>query len=125
MPVRIRQGISPFFLGGAPGTPEKLAESLQRVYPGLRVAGVFSPPFRALSAAEDEELVAAINAADCDILWVGLGSPKQDLSMHEHRERLGVPVVIAVGAAFGMNLGMQKQAPVWLREHGLEWLFRL
>jgi exopolysaccharide biosynthesis WecB/TagA/CpsF family protein len=95
----------------APGTPEKLAESLQRAYPGLRVAVVLSPPFRAPSAAEDEELVAAINAAGCDILWEGLGSPKQDLWMHEHRERLGVPVVIAVGAAFGLNSGMQNRRP--------------
>ncbi len=78
-----------------------------------------------MTPEEDEEIVAAINAAACDILWVGLGSPKQDRWMYEHRERLNVPVVVAVGAAFDMNSGAMKQAPVWMREHGFEWLYRL
>jgi N-acetylglucosaminyldiphosphoundecaprenol N-acetyl-beta-D-mannosaminyltransferase len=119
------KGYRHFFLGGAPGVPERLSAALQARFPGLQVAGVFSPPYRSVSPEEDEEIVAAINAAACDILWVGLGSPKQDRWMYEHRERLNVPVVVAVGAAFDMNSGTIKQAPVWMREHGFEWLYRL
>jgi N-acetylglucosaminyldiphosphoundecaprenol N-acetyl-beta-D-mannosaminyltransferase len=119
------KGYRHFFLGGAPGVPEKLSQTLQAQFPGLQVAGAFSPPYRSLTPEEDAEIVAAINASACDILWVGLGSPQQDRWMYEHRERLNVPVVVAVGAAFDMNSGAMKQAPLWVREHGFEWLYRL
>lgn len=114
-----------FFFGGGLGVPEKLSEVLRGECPGLRVVGTFSPPFEPLRPGEDEKIVSLINAAAPDILWVGLSTPKQERWMHAHRDRLKVPVLVGVGAAFDINSGMKKQAPAWMREHGLEWLFRL
>jgi N-acetylglucosaminyldiphosphoundecaprenol N-acetyl-beta-D-mannosaminyltransferase len=114
-----------FFYGGEPGVAERLAESLRTRFPGLNIVGTCSPPFRPLTAAEDEEIVEVINRASPDVLWVGLGAPKQEPWMHAHKSRLQVPVLVTVGAAFDMLSGRKKQAPRWMREHGLEWFFRL
>ncbi len=119
------RGYRHFFFGGASGLPEKLSETLRAECPGLQAAGTFSPPFGSVSPEEDASIVSMINRASPDILWVGLSTPKQERWMHEHRDRLEVPVVIGVGAAFDINSGTKKQAPSWMREHGLEWLFRL
>ncbi len=118
-------GYRHFFFGGAPGVAEKLCQALHGKFRGLQVAGTLSPPYRAPTAEEDERIVSIINSASCDVLWVGLGSPKQDRWMCEHRDRLNVPVLVAVGAAFDMNSGSKRQAPRWMREHGLEWFYRL
>lgn len=114
-----------FFYGGEPGVAERLAKSLKSRFPTMQVAGTYSPPFRSLSKEEDEETVALISRAAPDVLWVGLGTPKQERWMHEHRNRLNVPVLVGIGAAFDMLSGRKKQAPRWMREHGLEWFFRL
>jgi len=114
-----------FFYGGEPGVPERLAESLKQRFPGMQTVGVYSPPFRRLNAKEDDEVVALISRAAPDVLWVGLGTPKQERWMFEHAHRLQVPVLVSVGAAFDLLSGRRKQAPRWLRHHGLEWLFRL
>jgi len=114
-----------FFYGGEPGVAECLAESLKSRFPGLNVVGTYSPPFRPLSPAEDAEIADSINRAAPDVLWVGLGTPKQECWMHEHKDRLRVPVLVGVGAAFDLLSGRRKQAPRWMREHGLEWFFRL
>ena len=119
------RGYRHFFYGGEPGVPERLAESLQRRFPSLQVCGTLSPPFRPLDPTEDQEIVALICRASPDVLWVGLGTPKQERWMHEHRDKLRVPVVASVGAAFDFLSGRRRQAPLWMREHGLEWLFRL
>src|SRR5438309_1847091 len=119
------QGYRHFFYGGEPGVAERLAESLKARFPGLNVVGTYSPPFRPLTAAEDEEIEELIGRAAPDVLWVGLGTPKQERWMHAHKEKLHVPVLVGVGAAFDMLSGRKKQAPRWMREHGLEWLFRL
>jgi len=113
-----------FFYGGMPGVPEQLAETLKRKS-GIYVAGNYSPPFRTISQEEDEEIVAKIHAANPDVLWIGLSTPKQERWMYEHRSQLQVPVVVGVGAAFDLNSGRIRQAPRWMREHGLEWSFRL
>jgi N-acetylglucosaminyldiphosphoundecaprenol N-acetyl-beta-D-mannosaminyltransferase len=118
-------GYRHFLFGGAPGLPEKLSETLRAKHPALQVAGTFSPPFRPVSPDEDEEILDMINCSAPDILWVGLSTPKQERWMHKHRDRLNVPVVVGVGAAFDINSGTKKQAPSWMREHGLEWFFRL
>jgi N-acetylglucosaminyldiphosphoundecaprenol N-acetyl-beta-D-mannosaminyltransferase len=120
-----RRGYRHFFYGGEPGVPERLAESLQRRFPAMQVAGTYSPPFRPLSAREDQEIVAMISRAAPDVLWVGLGTPKQERWMYEHGSTLSVPVLVGVGAAFDILSGRRRQAPRWMREHGLEWLFRL
>jgi N-acetylglucosaminyldiphosphoundecaprenol N-acetyl-beta-D-mannosaminyltransferase len=114
-----------FFYGGASGVAELLSNNLRTRYPRLQVAGVYSPPFRALTPDEEREIAMIINASNADIVWVGLGTPKQDYWVARFRPFLEAPVLIAVGAAFDFHSGNVKQAPVWMRHSGLEWLFRL
>lgn len=115
---------SHFLYGGAPGVPECLAEVLTQRY-GTRIVGVYSPPFRCLNELEKQEVAARIEATNPDVLWVGLSTPKQERWMAEYCERLHVPVLLGVGAAFDFHTGRVKRAPSWMRENGLEWLFRL
>jgi N-acetylglucosaminyldiphosphoundecaprenol N-acetyl-beta-D-mannosaminyltransferase len=119
------QGYRHFFYGGEPGVPERLAESLRHLFPGIQVAGTYSPPFRPLGAKEDQEVVAMISHSAADVLWVGLGTPKQERWMYEHLRSLCVPVLVGVGAAFDIVSGRRIQAPHWMRERGLESFFRL
>ena len=112
-----------FFYGGAPGVAEQLGEVLQQRF-GIRVSGAYSPPFRPLNPGEERRLQLLVRNARPDILWVGLSTPKQETWMAEHRDLLGVPVMVGVGAAFDFLTGRTRQAPRWMREHGLEWLFR-
>lgn len=113
-----------FFYGGAPGIADRLAQVEQERH-GIRIAGTYCPPFRPLTAEEDKAVIAMINEAAPDVVWVGLSTPKQERWMYEYRNRLNVPLLLGVGAAFDLNSGHLKQAPEWMREHGLEWLFRL
>ncbi len=119
------KGVRHYFLGGAPGVPELLAEKLRQRFPALVVAGTCSPPFRPLSEEEDRELCARIDDAHADIVWVGFGAPKQERWMAAHRDRLAAPVLIGVGAAFDFHAGLKSQAPRFLQRSGLEWLYRL
>jgi N-acetylglucosaminyldiphosphoundecaprenol N-acetyl-beta-D-mannosaminyltransferase len=121
----VAKGYRHFLYGGDTGVPERLAASLLRSCPGLCIAGIFSPPFRPPTAEEDAEIVEMIRRAAPDVLWVGLSTPKQEKWMRDHRDRLGVPVLVGVGAAFDILSGGKRQAPAWMREHGLEWFFRL
>ena len=114
-----------YFYGSSQDVLLKLRRNLAGKYPGLTIRGIFSPPFRKLSKEEGDRIVEDINNADPDIVWVGLGSPKQDLWMHEYRERINAPVMIGVGAAFDFLAGTKPQAPLWIRSNGFEWLFRL
>lgn len=114
-----------FFYGGSERALALLREVLERRYPGLQVAGMIAPPFRPLTPAEEADMVAAINAARPDIVWVGLGTPKQERWMAAHVERLKASVLIGVGAAFDFHAGLKPQAPRWMQRAGLEWLFRL
>jgi N-acetylglucosaminyldiphosphoundecaprenol N-acetyl-beta-D-mannosaminyltransferase len=113
-----------FFYGGAPGVAESLARSFQERFQ-IVVAGTYSPPFRDLTEGEDMAVENQVHEAAPDVLWVGLSTPKQERWMYEHRTRLRVPVLLGVGAAFDLNSGRLRQAPEWMRENGLEWLFRL
>lgn len=121
----IQKGYRHFLYGGATGVPEKLASILQRNYPGLRVVGAYSPPFRALTVEEDQAIIAKINEAKPDIVWVGLGSPKQERWMAAHVGHIKGATLIGVGAAFDFLSGAKKQAPRWIQRSGFEWLFRL
>ncbi len=112
-------------MGGRQGVPEQLTASLGTRFPGLDVVGRESPPFRPLSSSEDEALVERINAAAPDVLWVGLGAPKQEYWAADHESRLNVPLILPVGAAFDFYSGRIRRAPDWMRRIGLEWLFRL
>jgi N-acetylglucosaminyldiphosphoundecaprenol N-acetyl-beta-D-mannosaminyltransferase len=113
-----------FFYGSTPDVVESLARSLREKF-HIVVAGTFCPPFRDLTKEEDKLVVDRVNGAAPDVLWVGLSTPKQERWMYEHRSRLCVPVVLGVGAAFDLNSGRLRSAPAWMRENGLEWLFRL
>ncbi len=121
----IDHGWRHFFYGGAEGVPELLADRLRERIPELQVAGCFSPPFRALTAAESEEVAAMINATKADVVWVGLSTPKQERWMAEHRDRLEAAALVGVGAAFDFHTGRVRQAPAVLQRNGLEWAFRL
>jgi N-acetylglucosaminyldiphosphoundecaprenol N-acetyl-beta-D-mannosaminyltransferase len=114
-----------FFLGGEEGVAAELAARLQRRFPGLAVAGTLSPPFRALSAEEDAAFCKSVNETSPDVVWVGLGSPKQERWMAAHRKTLRAPVLVGVGAAFDFLSGRRRQAPRWIQRSGFEWLFRL
>jgi N-acetylglucosaminyldiphosphoundecaprenol N-acetyl-beta-D-mannosaminyltransferase len=120
-----RRGWSMYFYGGGEGTPERLAERLTARFPGLKVAGTYSPPFRPLTPEEDDEVVARINEAQPDVVWVGLSTPKQERWAAAHRSRLHAPAIIAVGAAFDFHAGLLPQAPRWMQQRGLEWAYRL
>ena len=113
-----------FFYGGAPGVAEHLGEVLHERY-GIQVAGSYSPPFRPLTDAEEITVREMIESAKPDVLWVGLSTPKQERWMYAHRHTLAVPLLMGVGAAFDFHTGRVKQAPSWMQENGLEWLFRL
>ena len=121
----IKESWSHYFYGGAPGVPETLAEKLADRFPDLQVVGTYSPPFRSLSPQEDREIVHMIKAANPDIVWVGLSTPKQERWMAAHLEKLNTPVLIGVGAAFDFLSDRKKQAPRWIQRSGFEWLYRL
>jgi N-acetylglucosaminyldiphosphoundecaprenol N-acetyl-beta-D-mannosaminyltransferase len=118
------RGYRSYFYGDTEGVLDSLRERLERAHPGHRVAGVYSPPFRDLTPAEDEEIIGRINAARPDVLWVGLGTPKQDRWIHARLDRLQVPVAIGVGAAFGFLAGAVPRCPSWMGRRGLEWVYR-
>ena len=109
------RGWSSYYYGGRPGVAERLAARLQARYPGLRVAGCEAPPFRALGPDEDAVMVERLNAARPDLVWVGLGAPKQEHWMGEHVGRLEAPVLLGVGAAFDIHAGTLAQAPGWMQ----------
>ena len=118
-------GYSNFFYGSTDETLGLLIKNLKARFPDLKVAGYYAPPFRELSQEEDGAEVRMINDSGADIVWVGLGCPKQQLWMHEHKDKLKVPVMVGVGAAFDFFAGTKSQAPRWIRDNGFEWLFRL
>jgi N-acetylglucosaminyldiphosphoundecaprenol N-acetyl-beta-D-mannosaminyltransferase len=113
-----------FFYGGAEGTAEALAESLRQRF-GITVAGIYTPPFRKLTKEELRDVAFHVKQSLADVLWVGLSTPKQEKWMYENREKIPAAVMLGVGAAFDIQSGKTSQAPVWMREHGLEWLYRL
>ena len=113
-----------FFYGGADGVAGALAVKLQEIYPDMIVAGTYSPPFRKLNEQEELHLKQIIDDTAPDLLWVGLGGPKQEMWMHQHLHKIDVPVMLGVGAAFDFHSGTRPWAPEWIRKIGLEWLFR-
>jgi N-acetylglucosaminyldiphosphoundecaprenol N-acetyl-beta-D-mannosaminyltransferase len=118
-------GLRHYFIGGAAGTPEALAARLAERFPGLAVAGTCSPPFRTLSEPEEAAQLQAIDESRADVVWVGLGTPKQDLWAARNASRLEASLVLTVGAAFDFHSGRLRRAPRWMQRLGLEWLFRL
>jgi N-acetylglucosaminyldiphosphoundecaprenol N-acetyl-beta-D-mannosaminyltransferase len=116
-----------FYLYGGrnPGALVELARMLRLRYPGLKIVGGHAPPFRELTDEEDAAIVADIKRSRADVVWVGIGVPKQEKWMARMRDRLDAPVLVGVGAAFDFHAGLVPQAPPWMQHIGLEWVFRL
>jgi N-acetylglucosaminyldiphosphoundecaprenol N-acetyl-beta-D-mannosaminyltransferase len=114
-----------FLYGGRETVLPALERRLRNRFPHLHIAGAYSPPFRTLTEAEDQDIERVIRESEADIVFVGIGTPKQERWMYEHRDRLHGATLIGVGAAFDFHAGRIRQAPVWMRRKGLEWLFRL
>lgn len=119
-----RRGESVFLYGSTEDTLDLLRDRLETAFPGIRIAGAHSPPFRPLTEEEDAAIVRRINASGAGLVFVGLGCPRQERWMHEHRGRVHA-VMVGVGAAFDFHAGIVSRAPEWMRSLGLEWLFRL
>lgn len=118
------KNVKHYFYGSTQDTIDSLKECLDKKYPGLQVVGMESPPFRPLTKEEDEEVIARINASGADVVWVGLGAPKQEKWMYEHRGKIHA-LMFGVGAGFDFHAGIAKRAPMWMQTHYLEWLYRL
>lgn len=114
-----------FLYGGMPDAPDKMEAYLKEKYPTLKIVGKYSPPFRPLTTEEDDAICDMINAVQPDFLWIGLGSPKQDVWIYEHRDKIRGSIIVASGAAFDFFSGRIKQAPKYIRNSGFEWLYRL
>lgn len=117
-------GFTHFFYGSTQDTLDKLRDKIETNYPGAKIVGMISPPFRELTPEEDEEYIRQINEADPDFLWVGLGAPKQEIWMARHKGKIH-SLMIGVGAAFAFESGEVRRAPKWIQNMKLEWLYRL
>lgn len=120
-----KKGYTFFLYGGFPGAPDKIEEFVKSLYDGINIVGKYSPPFRALTAEEDDAICKKINDARPDFLWIGLGSPKQDIWIRDHIEKIRGSIIVPSGATFDFYSGRIKRAPTWIRNLGFEWLFRL
>jgi N-acetylglucosaminyldiphosphoundecaprenol N-acetyl-beta-D-mannosaminyltransferase len=119
-----RRGLGVYVYGTTPATLSALEAALRSTYPRLRIVGLHSPPFRALTAEEDAADVTRINASGAHLVMTGLGCPKEDRWMCAHRGRVQA-VMLGIGAGIDFHAGTVVRAPAWMRDHGLEWLFRL
>lgn len=118
-------GYSHYFYGGEPGVADDLAATLCRKYPWARIVGTYTPPFRELTYEEEEELVAEVNRLKPDIVWIGIGTPRQDLWMRRMLPHLDIRMMFGVGAAFDFLTGRIRLCPEWMKRAGLHWLHRL
>lgn len=120
------KGYRVFLLGAAEGVAEKAARVLENDYPGINISGTYSPPF---GFEKDEKEIERINdllrASNSDLLFVGMGVPKQDIFIYENKDKYGIPMSFSVGATIDFIAGEQKRAPKWMTNHGMEWLYRL
>lgn len=114
-----------YFYGGSPETLEKLVDNLTGKYANLNIVGKESPSYSALSEQETDEALARIRSAEPDVVWVGLGAPKQEFWMSEHWQQLKPAILLGVGAAFDFHADVVQRAPRWMQKAGLEWLHRL
>lgn len=119
-----KKGHRHFFYGSSEDTIEKLREKLLENYPDLQIAGMYAPPFRALTEQEDREIIEKINDSHPDFIWVALGAPKQEKWMYEHRDKIN-GLMLGVGAAFDFMAGTVERAPEWMQNLCMEWLFRI
>jgi N-acetylglucosaminyldiphosphoundecaprenol N-acetyl-beta-D-mannosaminyltransferase len=123
--VSVERGHKHFLYGGRPGIADQLQRVLEQRFPAIRIVGTYCPPFRALTDAEVTQIAATIDASEADIVWCGLGCPKQERWMAQFRPLLSAPVLIGVGAGFDFLAGEKPVAPLWIQRSGFEWLFRM
>lgn len=122
----VRRGKTHYFYGGKDDDVlNKLRDNLERDYPGIQILGMYSPPFRPLTDEEDAQVCSEINRLCPDFLWVGIGAPKQEMWMWEHRKKINETVMLGVGAGFDFFAGTLDKAPEWMEKASLEWLYRL
>jgi N-acetylglucosaminyldiphosphoundecaprenol N-acetyl-beta-D-mannosaminyltransferase len=114
-----------FFCGGKPGVAESLRDEMLRRFPWVQITGIYSPPFRPMSAMEESQLEAKVRSLRPDIIWVGLSTPKQERFMARYLPVLDTKLMIGVGAAFLFHTGAIKDSPKWIKHAGLQWLHRL
>lgn len=122
--ISVENGYRHYFYGSTQETIKKLKEVLEKTYPGLQIAGMYSPPFRNLSEDENREIIKEINSTSPDFVWVGLGAPKQEIWMSDHQGKIN-GLMVGVGAAFDYFAGNIKRAPKWMQKCNLEWMYRL
>jgi N-acetylglucosaminyldiphosphoundecaprenol N-acetyl-beta-D-mannosaminyltransferase len=120
-----KNSVTHFFYGGAEGVAQELKRKLEQKFPGLKIVGAYTPPFRPLNATEESDLIRQIAALKPDIIWVGLSTPKQEKFMAQYWQKLDGTLMFGVGAAFDFHAGRVRQAPRWMQRCGLEWFFRL
>ena len=118
-------GHTHFLYGGASGVAQELKRKLEARFPGIKIVGAYTPPFRSLSPTEEAGLIRMVNEKKPDIVWVGLSTPKQEKFMAKYWQRFDTTLLFGVGAAFDFHAGLVRQAPRWVQRSGLEWLFRL
>jgi N-acetylglucosaminyldiphosphoundecaprenol N-acetyl-beta-D-mannosaminyltransferase len=123
--IAAERGAGVFLLGAGPGVAEIAAQRLKDLYPGLLIAGTYSPPFGELSPLDNERMVEMIRTVRPEFLFVAFGAPRQDLWIRAHLEQLGVPVTMGVGCVLDLLAGNVNRAPMWMQRSGLEWVFRL
>jgi len=121
----VEQGCRHFLYGGKPGVAEELRAELIRRFPGIQIVGTYTPPFQPLNQQEEDELRTQLTDSRADILWCGLSTPKQERFMASYQGRLPVQLMVGVGAAFDLLSGNLSEAPDWMKNSGLQWLYRL
>jgi len=119
------RGFTHFLYGGGPGVAEELKARLEGRFAGLKIVGLYTPPFRPLTSEEESELIRQVAALKPDLFWIGLSTPKQERFMAKYWQTLDATLFFGVGAAFDFHAGRMRQAPRWMQRCGLEWLFRL
>lgn len=122
--ISVEKGYRHFFYGSTEEVLGNLKSKLEENYPGIQIAGMYSPPFRPLTKEEDVSVIQMIDQSKPDFIWIGLGAPKQEIWMAEHQGKLD-GLMIGVGAGFAYHADMLKRAPEWLQRRNLEWLYRL
>lgn len=118
------KGYRHFFYGSTEETLEKMKQKLEEEYSGVQIAGMYSPPFRPLTEAEDKEIIDLINESKADFVWIGLGAPKQERFMAAHQGKIN-GLMVGIGAGFDYLAGNIKRAPMWMQNHSLEWFYRM
>ncbi len=119
------KGYTHFFYGGNDGVADQLRDALTQRFPGLKVVGTYTPPFRPLTADEEVDLISKVAQLKPDFFWVGLSTPKQERFMDQYMSKLDTRVMVGVGAAFDIHTGRIKDAPYWMKVTGVQWMHRI